>query len=169
MDSSKSYINRKPITLVGRSVVVRLDRDWIFDWHVSQAYAITFLCILSLQYILKLIPYSELSFRGTKLGPHHISTQFSISNSSIWPGVVLPNQVLPLWARVDLGAMAMKGYSAFPIASALLPRPLDWAVWHLCKMGYRNQWQIRGRKAPNFGWATLGWASSLFVPYVPLV
>ena len=31
MDSSKSYINRKPSTLVGRSVVVRLDRDWIFN------------------------------------------------------------------------------------------------------------------------------------------
>ena len=29
-------------------------------------------------------------------------------------------QVLPLRARVDLGAMAMKGYSAFPKAPALL-------------------------------------------------
>ena len=31
-----------------------------------------------------------------------------------------PYQVLPLRARVDLGAMAMKGYSAFPKAPALL-------------------------------------------------
>ena len=31
-----------------------------------------------------------------------------------------PYQVLPLQARVDLGAMAMKGYSAFPKAPALL-------------------------------------------------
>ena len=31
-----------------------------------------------------------------------------------------PYQVLPLRARVNLGAMAMKGYSAFPKASALL-------------------------------------------------
>ena len=31
-----------------------------------------------------------------------------------------PYQVLPLWARVDLGAMVMKGYSAFPKAPALL-------------------------------------------------
>ena len=31
-------------------------------------------------------------------------------------------QVLLLWARVDLGAMAMKGYSAFPKAPAL-PKP----------------------------------------------
>ena len=30
--------------------------------------------------------------------------------------------------------------------------------------GYRNQWQIRGRKASNFGWATLGWASCFSVP-----
>ena len=28
---------------------------------------------------------------------------------------------------------------------------LGWAVWHSCWMGYRNQWQIRGRKALNFG------------------
>ena len=31
-----------------------------------------------------------------------------------------PCQVLPLWARVDLGAMAMKGYSTFPKAPALV-------------------------------------------------
>ena len=31
-----------------------------------------------------------------------------------------PYQVLPLKARGDLGAMAMKGYSAFPKAPALL-------------------------------------------------
>ena len=28
--------------------------------------------------------------------------------------------MLPLWARMDLGAMAMKGYSAFPKAPASL-------------------------------------------------
>ena len=81
MDSSKSYINREPTTLVGRSVVVRLDRDEIFDGQVSLAYAITFLCILLLQYILKLIPCSGLSFRGPKLGAHQIqSGYFHISN-----------------------------------------------------------------------------------------
>ena len=31
-----------------------------------------------------------------------------------------PCQVLPPWARVNLGAMAMKGYSAFPKAPVLL-------------------------------------------------
>ena len=49
MDSCKSYINREPTTLVGRSVVVRLDRDWLFDGQASLAYATTFLCILLLQ------------------------------------------------------------------------------------------------------------------------
>ena len=29
-----------------------------------------------------------------------------------------PYQVLPLWARVDLGAMAMNGYFPFPKAPA---------------------------------------------------
>ena len=33
-----------------------------------------------------------------------------------------PYQMLPLRARVNLGAMAMKGYSAFPKAPAL-PEP----------------------------------------------
>ena len=36
--------------------------------------------------------------------------------SSIWP----IDQVLPLRARVDLGAMAIKGYSAFPKVPRLL-------------------------------------------------
>ena len=31
-----------------------------------------------------------------------------------------PYQVLPRWARVDLGAMEIKRYSAFPKAPALL-------------------------------------------------
>ena len=31
-----------------------------------------------------------------------------------------PYQVLPLQAKVDLGVMAIKGYSAFPKAPALL-------------------------------------------------
>ena len=31
-----------------------------------------------------------------------------------------PYQVLPRWARVDLGAMAVKGCSAFPIAQVSL-------------------------------------------------
>ena len=30
------------------------------------------------------------------------------------------NSMLPFWVRVDLGAMAMNGYSAFPKAPALL-------------------------------------------------
>ena len=50
MDYSKSYINREPITLIG----------WD-EWSVV------------LQYILSLIPCSELSFPGPKLGPHQLS------------------------------------------------------------------------------------------------
>ena len=49
-----------------------LDTLPIFDWQVSLAYATAFLCILLLQYIFKLIPRSELSFRGPNLGPHHL-------------------------------------------------------------------------------------------------
>ena len=39
-----------------------------------------------------------------------------------------PYEVLPLRARVDLGAMAMKGCSVFPKASALLG-PRHQSVW----------------------------------------
>ena len=47
--------------------------------------------------------------------------QFSISMQfiSIWP-IDRTLSMLPLPARVDLGVMAMKGYSAFPKAPALL-------------------------------------------------
>ena len=52
----------------------------------------------------------------------------------------------------------------FCLNTPSIPWPFGWAVWHSCRMGYRNQWQIRGRKAPNFGWATLGWASCNLCP-----
>ena len=44
--------------------------------------------------------------------------QLVLSNPSIGPF-----QVLLLRTKVDLGAMAMKGYSAFPKAAALLEPP----------------------------------------------
>ena len=49
------------------------------------------------------------------------SIHFSISMLLVlFNPLIGPYQVLPLRARVDLGAMAMKGYSAFPKAPALL-------------------------------------------------
>ena len=49
------------------------------------------------------------------------SIHFSISMRLVlFNPKIGPYQVLPLRARVDLGAMAMKGYSAFPKAPALL-------------------------------------------------
>ena len=55
--------------------------------------------------------------------PDWIQTiQFSISTqfSSIWPIDRTPYQVIPLQASVDLGVMAMKGYSTFSKAPPLL-------------------------------------------------
>ena len=37
---------------------------------------------------------------------------------SIWP--IEPNQMLPIWMRVNLGAMAIKGYSTLPRSSDCL-------------------------------------------------
>ena len=49
------------------------------------------------------------------------SIQFSISMLLVlFNPYIGPDQVLPLRARVDLGAMAMKGCSAFPKAPELL-------------------------------------------------
>ena len=58
--------------------------------------------------------------------------RFSISSqfSSIWP--IRPYQVLSLRSRVDLGAMAMKGYSVFPKPPVLL-KPHHQIVW--CRWG----------------------------------
>ena len=66
MDSSKYYINREPSTLEesGYSTDIRLTSKPSLRHHFS----------LLLQYIFKLIPCSELSFRGPNLGSHHIGT-----------------------------------------------------------------------------------------------
>ena len=49
--------------------------------------------------------------------------QFSLAQVRslvLFEPLIGPYQVLPLWGRVDLRAMAMKRYSAFPKAPALL-------------------------------------------------
>ena len=48
-----------------------------------------------------------------------VCTQFKCQTVLFDP-LIGPYQLLPLWPRVDLGAMAIKGYSAFPKAPALL-------------------------------------------------
>ena len=48
------------------------------------------------------------------------------------------------------------------------PWPFGWAVWHSCWMGYRNQWQIRGGKAPNFGLGHPRVGELLFCPLCTL-
>ena len=42
------------------------------------------------------------------------------SQTVLFDPLIGPYQVLLLWARVDLGAMAIKGYFAFPKSPALL-------------------------------------------------
>ena len=39
--------------------------------------------------------------------------------TSIWP-IIRNYHLLLLWARVDLGSMELKGYSAFPKAPAIM-------------------------------------------------
>ena len=73
---NRKFIESQVLSWVGRSSWDWI-RDWIFDWQVSLVYATTILCTLLLQYILKLIPCSELSFRGPKLGPHHFCCHYS--------------------------------------------------------------------------------------------
>ena len=50
--------------------------------------------------------------------------QFSLAQEHslvLFDPYIGPYQVLPLWARVDLGVMTMKGYSTFPQISGLEP------------------------------------------------
>ena len=69
MDSSKSYINREPTTLVGRSCEIGQRQDIRLTSKPSLHHH--FSLYLLLQYIFKLLLCSELSLRGPKLGPHH--------------------------------------------------------------------------------------------------
>ena len=51
---------------------------------------------------------------------HLFALRLNIRQFVLFDPWIGPFQVLPLRARVDLGAMAMKGYTAFPKAPALL-------------------------------------------------
>ena len=52
-----------------------------------------------------------------------------IVNSRNHSLVLEPYQVIPLRIRVDLGAMAVKGYSGFPNGSALEEPQTMYKVW----------------------------------------
>ena len=75
---------------------------------------------------------------------------------------LLPNLPLPF-------IPTLIGLRAFDLVSSRVWWETATNIWHLCRMGYRNEWQIRVWKAPTFGWATFGWASNnidTFIPYV---
>ena len=69
-------------------------------------------------YLLKTFLFQAIQFSQTVL----IQTiQLSISMQLVlFNPLIGPYQMLPFWVRVDLGAMAMKGCSAFPKAPASL-------------------------------------------------
>ena len=104
-----------------------------------------------------------------------------MSNSSIWTidRIILGATSL---GQLDLEAMAVKEYYAFPKAPALLEPHHQIVLCHIkdtsptfagpsgIRVGWGiDQWQIRGRKAPKFGWASFGWASCFYDSYAPLV
>ena len=70
---------------------------------------------------------------------HSFALSYDDRYSVLFDPEIGPYQVLPLQARVNLGAMAMKRYSAFPKAPVLLlsviSRTLVWAggVLPLCR------------------------------------
>ncbi len=83
--------------------------------------SIQFKCKYSL--IVKNIPSRTFLFQAIQFSPTVLiqTIQFSISTQLVLfnPEIGL-YQVLPFWARVDLGVMVMKGYSAFPKVPASL-------------------------------------------------
>ena len=70
--------------------------------------------------ISKTVPFQTNQFSIKK---QFYFTQFSLAQvdiSVLFDSYITPYQVLPLWVRVDLEAMAMKEYSVFPKAPGLL-------------------------------------------------
>ena len=68
-------------------------------------------------------PYHQIVYchiQDTHCGGSYPSAEMQPVYSTAPANWASPYQVLPLWARVDLGAIAMKGYSAFPKAFAIL-------------------------------------------------
>ena len=83
-------------------------------YRVSEKMIITFIILTVL--------FLTIQFRM-----YFVFTQF-ICQTVLFNPPIRPHQVLPLWVRVDLRVIAMKGYSAFPKAPALL-EPLHQIVY----------------------------------------
>ena len=80
---SHSWTFSNSILIESQVLSKMLDALPIFDWQVSLAYDKTFFCILLVQYIFKLILYSELSFRGPNLGPYQKSMAIKLQYTSL--------------------------------------------------------------------------------------
>ena len=67
--------------------------------------------------------------------------QFSlayVNSLVIVKSLIGPYQVLPFWVRVDLGEMAIKGFSSFSKAPALMESPHQIAKCHIQDTRWRN-------------------------------
>ena len=81
-------------------------------------------------------------------------------------GLILfnPNQVLPLQARVNLGAMAMKGCSTFPKAPALLEPQYQIVLYHIqdshCRGSLSSAEKQSVYSTLPVNWAICDWSSN---------
>ena len=89
------------------------------DWALSNVKTVLFQTIqfcISTQFVCAFF-YTQSNVKTVNFKQYSlVQLQFS----SIWDTEIGPYQVIPLPARVDLEAMAMKGYSAFPKVLAFL-------------------------------------------------
>ena len=76
--------------------------------HLTLAIQLSISCLFTLSKMIKQFYFKQFSLA-------YVHCQTVLFNP--WIGSY---QFLPLWARVDLGVMAMKGYSTFPKAPVLL-------------------------------------------------
>ena len=70
-------------------------------------------------FVYKKLNVQTVLFLAIQFSMSLVCTQFKCQTVLFDPKI-RPYQVLPLWVRLDLGAMAMKGYSTFPKAPTLL-------------------------------------------------
>ena len=90
----------------------------------QQRITIPFIAIYQKQFNLASVMFYPLLtiltvlFQAIQFSIDHLFT-LSLNIKYKW---IVPNRVLLLWTKIDLGAIALKGYLTFPKAPALLER-----------------------------------------------
>ena len=134
----------------------------MFLLHTVKCFKVL-LCITNNSIKLQSFVYTQLNnqtvlFLTIQFGMSFVCTQFKCQTCSIWPiDRTLSGATTPTW--VDLGAMAMKGYSTFPKAKTL-PEPRHLTVSY-CRHLFGGMSYSSVEMKPVCSMAPADWAMSL--------